>query len=206
MFRLPLALSAAALQTAGQFHVFRFTQTFLNCSMSHSRNVFRSLPDDVRVLCSLAGSQTRTRKTWTTDESGCTEIGKWLVSTRCEEMKVRDALCEQWSGTPEVQCPSGSIDVLTDTHVIECKHHNSWKAGVGQVLVYQQDYEKHKPMLYVFGNPSARRLDFIIERCARLGVSVVCHDATTGGQRKRKRESSKEEDAIPKAGSKQVDD
>ncbi|CAN0432261.1 unnamed protein product, partial [Pylaiella littoralis] len=66
------------------------------------------------------------------------------------EHSVRDALCTRLGGLPEVLTPSGSIDVLTKTEVIEVKHYRSWKGGLGQVISYGVHFPFRKKRLHLF--------------------------------------------------------
>ncbi|KAK3269352.1 hypothetical protein CYMTET_22215 [Cymbomonas tetramitiformis] len=67
------------------------------------------------------------------------------------ESNVRDKLAAIENGTVEVRTPSGFIDVLTDTEVIEVKHISSWKQAVGQVCCYALHYPKLDRRVHLFG-------------------------------------------------------
>jgi len=47
----------------------------------------------------------------------------------------------------------GTIDVLTETLLIEVKFFKEWKEGVGQLILYGLEYPKHQKVLRLFGSP-----------------------------------------------------
>ena len=73
-------------------------------------------------------------------------------STRVKESSVRDALASTVGGCIEVETPSGNIDVLSDTEVIEVKYYKQWKHGLGQVLAYQVYYPHLAKRVHLFAH------------------------------------------------------
>lgn len=73
-------------------------------------------------------------------------------SNRVKECSVRDNLRSIVHGEIEVQTPSGNIDVLSDTEVIEVKYYKQWKNGLGQVLAYQSYYPRLAKRLHLFAH------------------------------------------------------
>ncbi|CAM9277491.1 unnamed protein product, partial [Ectocarpus sp. 12 AP-2014] len=71
-------------------------------------------------------------------------------STTVKDSFVRDKLCGGVGGQKEVQVPSGFIDVLSDTQVIEVKYYRQWKGGLGQVLAYHAYYPHLAKRLHLF--------------------------------------------------------
>lgn len=74
------------------------------------------------------------------------------VSNRVRECSVRDALASFVGGEIEVRTPSGDIDVLSDTEVIEVKYYRQWKGGVGQVLAYGSHFPLLAKRLHLFAH------------------------------------------------------
>lgn len=65
------------------------------------------------------------------------------------ERHYRDQLAHKEGGKTEVQVPSGYIDVLTDTDVIEVKFYKGWKEAVGQVLAYGYFRPSHQKRIHL---------------------------------------------------------
>jgi hypothetical protein len=89
------------------------------------------------------------------------------------ESVIRDALAAREGGRTEIKCPAGSIDVLTDTNVIEVKHCKDWKNAVGQALVYQSFFPNHLPRIHLYGSDPAQRRSLVIGVCKKLGVLLT---------------------------------
>lgn len=98
---------------------------------------------------------------WRSIEGGCAmrqgliepvEYTKDGVSRRTRECSVRDTLASIVGGEPEVRTPSGLIDVLSATEVIEVKHIRGWKHGLGQVIAYQSYYPHLAKRLHLFSH------------------------------------------------------
>ncbi|CAM9194336.1 unnamed protein product, partial [Ectocarpus sp. 8 AP-2014] len=81
------------------------------------------------------------------------------VTERVRECVVRDALASLVGGTTEVETPSGYIDVLSETEVIEVKYYRQWKDGIGQVLAYQSHYPHLARRLHLFAHTGDRDTD-----------------------------------------------
>lgn len=73
----------------------------------------------------------------------------------------------------QVATPVGVIDVLTSTEVIEVKQFKGWKAALGQVLVYGNQYPSHSKRIHLFGSAHPD-VQLLIEReCAKFNVVVT---------------------------------
>jgi hypothetical protein len=46
----------------------------------------------------------------------------------------------------------GTIDVLTETLLIEVKFFKEWKEGIGQLILYGLEHPNHKKVLHLFGS------------------------------------------------------
>lgn len=90
------------------------------------------------------------------------------------EQSIRDQLAAELGGDTEVECESGWIDLLTETHLIEVKKAKLWKHAVGQLIMYGLDYPNHQLTMHLF---SADRCDreLIKEKCSTYHINVVFH-------------------------------
>lgn len=99
------------------------------------------------------------------------------VSSRVRECSVRDTLASLVGGVVEVRTPSGLVDVLSDTEVIEVKHYRAWKHGLGQVLAYQSYFPHLAKRLHLFAQvgdrETAKYADLAGSVCGAHGVTVT---------------------------------
>jgi hypothetical protein len=86
------------------------------------------------------------------------------------EAWYRDRLAAELNGKTEVQTPSGRVDVLTKTEVIEVKRASGYKSAIGQVKCYGQHYPNHKIRIHLFGKLTQSRLKIIQTDCLREGI------------------------------------
>jgi hypothetical protein len=93
-------------------------------------------------------------------------------SQKGKEHEVQQKLCTLWGGEKEVSTPSGRIDLLTSTEVIEIKHVSCWKGGIGQLLCYQRYYPSLSMRLHVFGSASFNLLPHIEMECKRFNIAL----------------------------------
>ena len=92
------------------------------------------------------------------------------------ESSVRDHLASKINGSKtEVVCKSGIVDILTYKHVIEVKTAKSWKAAVGQALVYSLEFPDRLPRIHLYDSGSQEFEMMVISFCNQLGVSVSFH-------------------------------
>lgn len=73
-------------------------------------------------------------------------------ANRVKESAIRDDLLSVVGGEKEVETPSGFIDILSASEVIEVKYYKQWKAGFGQVLAYQTYYPRLAKRLHLFSH------------------------------------------------------
>jgi hypothetical protein len=79
-------------------------------------------------------------------------------------------------GHMEVGSTHGRIDILTDIEVIEVKRFKDWKTGLGQVLVYSDDYPDLRARLYLFAvapEELTTDLQAISRLCVTRAVTVT---------------------------------
>lgn len=103
-------------------------------------------------------------------------IPDWIDYTPQEyksiESTIRDNLQAQLGGLTEVTTPSGRIDLLTETEIIEVKNIKDWKAALGQILVYSAFYPDHKKRIHLFGQNIDNLTDLELY-CLPFGVAVT---------------------------------
>lgn len=75
------------------------------------------------------------------------------------ESQVRDRLHAELGGLVEVVTPTGRIDLLSSTEIIEVKAVKDWKAALGQILAYSGFYPQHQKRLHIFG--TAKELEVL---------------------------------------------
>ncbi|NEP60357.1 MAG: KilA-N domain-containing protein [Symploca sp. SIO2G7] len=90
-----------------------------------------------------------------------------------EEDGVQARLHHSLKGKREVSHPVGFIDLLTPSQIIEIKQASQWMKGVGQLMVYGQDYPFHLKRLHLFGGVSTEKKKLIEQYCARLSIKVT---------------------------------
>ncbi len=119
--------------------------------------------------------------TWVHPEIAA-ELFKWLQKQEAKkfgdlmESDIRDHLASKISGSKtEVVCKSGIVDILTYKYVIEVKTAKSWKAAVGQALVYSLEFPDKLPRIHLYNSGSQEFEMMVISFCNQLGVSVSFH-------------------------------
>ena len=88
------------------------------------------------------------------------------------EHSIRNKIAKLLGGQIEVPCKTGFVDVLTDLEVIEVKKIKSWKAAVGQVLIYALEFDGKIPRIHLFGNASFEFKAMIVSFCNQLSINV----------------------------------
>lgn len=89
------------------------------------------------------------------------------------EKAVQERLASKLKGSMEVACPSGYIDILTDTELIEVKSWVKWKEGVGQAVTYGHYYPKHQKRIHFFGKIAPKKREVVLFQCALLDILVT---------------------------------
>jgi hypothetical protein len=104
------------------------------------------------------------------------EDSKNSNNNACTEMDIKMLLHKKYIGSRiEVKTPSGYIDILTDTEVIEIKKGNAWKDALGQLLAYGEYYPEHIKVVYLFEYKELN-LDEIVRIFTKYGIVVRYHD------------------------------
>ena len=104
-------------------------------------------------------------------------MSPWFAVTT--EAQIRDLLAVEENGTTEVVCPTGRVDVVTATELIEVKKVSDYKHAVGQVLAYHNcDFplfrgKTPRVHLFLLGPLTTAKENLIRKTCAAVGVRVT---------------------------------
>ena len=89
---------------------------------------------------------------------------------RHPEKKVQKRLAKRLNGKMEVSCKTGTIDIMTETEIIEVKKAKDWKHAVGQSLVYQLEYPHLQPRIHLYEECSEEFKSMVVSFCSRLNI------------------------------------
>jgi hypothetical protein len=108
------------------------------------------------------------------------ELQKWLKRDVYNTYPEKNVKIEFVKTLPknyktEVACAAGFVDVVTPKEVIEIKAMRSWKAAIGQILVYRLYFPTKSPRIHLFGDDRNTDINVIKEVCKSLGVRVTFH-------------------------------
>lgn len=84
---------------------------------------------------------------------------------------------ERETGGKHASCPAGIADIVTDKQLIEIKHWNCWKAGIGQLLSYDIYFPNHELRLHFFG-PRPIDILAILSVAEKYNITVTEHSST----------------------------
>ena len=77
----------------------------------------------------------------------------------------------------EVSCAYGRVDVLLTDWVVELKSANSWKQGIGQLIVYGTCWPEKKLWLHLYSNICLKRpwkyIAKVEDVCEQLGIRAT---------------------------------
>jgi hypothetical protein len=73
----------------------------------------------------------------------------------------------------EVVTPSGRIDILTPSKIIEVKNVRQYKHAIGQVISYSYYYPNHQRCIHLFGKVSLKQRILIEKECQLANVKVT---------------------------------
>lgn len=125
------------------------------------------LPKSFKVLASTPSAIKKENKR-------LKQVNKTSVNYSSPEKKVENKLAKSIKGSiQQVMTLVGTIDILTLTEVIEVKAVTSWKAALGQVLVYGGQYPSHTMRLHLFGSVRSDMRELIEKECQRFHVRVT---------------------------------
>lgn len=105
----------------------------------------------------------------------CDKFLEWCNKTSNSKLEttIRDSLASQINGQIEVSTVCGFVDILTPTEIIEVKSYKNWLKGVGQLMIYGQDFPDHQKRLHLFGKSSENKKLQIISYCTNLNIIVT---------------------------------
>lgn len=98
-------------------------------------------------------------------------ITKPLSNAKTYEHEYRTKIALEEDGQEEVEVPTGFIDVLTPTKIIEVKQCNRWKGAFGQIIVYGDSYQEHQKWLYLFDHEDCD-CEIITKMCLKHNIFV----------------------------------
>lgn len=99
------------------------------------------------------------------------------TKSKVSEHEVADRLAIAVQGKREVLTPSGRIDVLSPSQVIEVKRAAKWRGALGQVLDYAQHYTSHGRRIHLCDVPAAFDFQKVLAACASVDVVVTWEEA-----------------------------
>jgi len=104
------------------------------------------------------------------EKYGDIDFGDHLIG----EYKISKYLQDKLGGQTEVNTPTGKIDLLTDSLLIEIKEFANWKTGIGQLFAYGYFYPSHKKVLYFYGRLGDYfKIDLVVEILSSLGIEPM---------------------------------
>jgi hypothetical protein len=115
----------------------------------------------------------------------CDQLTQPLPERVGLERIVASRLSAALAGEEQVQCANGRIDILTTTEVIEVKRFHLWKAAMGQVQVYREDFPKLGARLHLFATAEddvMGRLARVSKMCAKFDVRVTFEVIVSSGE------------------------
>lgn len=89
------------------------------------------------------------------------------------EGMYRGQLARTLSGVTEVTTPTGRVDIVTRTEIIEVEAAARWKHALGQILAYCYYYPSHQKRIHLYREVDPTVLDQICTQCWRNGVRVT---------------------------------
>ncbi|MBD2496770.1 hypothetical protein [Nostoc sp. FACHB-280] len=99
--------------------------------------------------------------------------------TQGTERKIQMRFEKELKGKTNVIVPTGYIDVLTSTEIIEIKQASDWKYAVGQVTCYALYYPSHQKRLHLFGDTHEKFQQLVQECCLKLNIRVTWEETLT---------------------------
>ncbi len=107
-------------------------------------------------------------------QNGTRRYPKSRTSAKQTEKIVRDRLASTIPGSQtEVSTPSGRIDILTPTEVIEVKSVRQYKHAIGQVISYSCYHPERDRRIHLFGKVSAKHRQSIVRECRAEKIEVT---------------------------------
>ena len=102
-----------------------------------------------------------------------TKREEYVKSNEYSELYYRDELARKTKGETEVITPSGRIDILTSSELIEVKTTKNWKSAIGQILVYGHYYPSHQKRIHLIGQAHSSMKAIIEDHCSKFNINVT---------------------------------
>lgn len=136
---------------------------------------FDKLEQARAYLTSIGTSLFPKNRNWNLEEQLYVRVDRGYITSLYSEpeRRIKFGLQAIIGGATEVKTPLGRIDLLTDTELIEVKPFSSWKAAIGQVLVYGSFYPQHNKHIHLFDRLEQKTLHLIQEACTPHGIQVT---------------------------------
>ena len=102
------------------------------------------------------------------------KYGQFKPDVSNVELSIQDRMWEENSNLQlEVLTNVGRIDCLTDRELIEVKRASAWKHGLGQLMAYSHEYQRHRKILHLFDKQNRDKLlSKVVPVCQTLEVEV----------------------------------
>ena len=97
-----------------------------------------------------------------------------------KEKEIQKRLHKDLGGEIEVKTEFGYIDLLTKTEIIEIKVYRNWKSGVGQLIVYSEEFPVHRKRLHLF-DIDLVNINKIKTICAKHKI-IITYEQPLGSQ------------------------
>lgn len=149
----------------------------IRVNSSGNPNIVGTLKTCIYLIDNIPGEKWHKWRVKSADEFK-KALTKHVNRPKIRESSVRDKLAELHHGRTEVWTPSGVIDVLTESEVIEVKYYRNWQRGMGQVLAYGSHYHPDRSKrLHLFAQHEDSRVEGFVKQakpvCVEYGVQVT---------------------------------
>lgn len=86
--------------------------------------------------------------------------------------RIQTALEDKYDGKQRV-CKVGTINILTNKHIVLLEHINSWHQGMGRILALSHCFPNRKKILYLYDLAALNQdNEFVIEVCKSYDIKV----------------------------------
>lgn len=102
------------------------------------------------------------------------KANKVVTPNDLKELAISKRLAVALKAAREYPTPSGNIDLLTATQLIEVKSGDNWKHGIGQLIAYGTHHPDKHLVLYLF-DYDYLDLENVGMVCNRVNIEVMLH-------------------------------
>jgi hypothetical protein len=130
-------------------------------------------------ICQTLDISPATFKRWLPQIHEWSHCADWLQlqPRQGTEYEIQRRMQAELGGKIEVYTPTGRIDLVTETEVIEIKKIASWKDAFGEVVIKGRSFPTHSKRIHLFGE-SDKLLSTIVSHCEVLDVAVTFEQIT----------------------------